>query len=169
MCVMGKIWTWQFTRWPSVPEAFLVMAGSVASGNDRPFAYYRELAANWAFWIAAIFPKASWPMRNWGNYFAGADFVLLTYASSFHSQSAVLNIAAVARKPVLASASPSPLIESVKNFNLGVTVEPDSVKAIADGMSRLVAAPPSPEWKRYEEAASWNVNARGILAATFKQ
>ena len=100
-----------------------------------------------------------------GKYFAGADFVLLTYAASFHSQSGVLNIAARARKPVLASASPSPLMESVRKFNLGVAVKPDSPDAVISGMKQLLSAPPSPRWEDYEAVASWAVNARGVLQA----
>ena len=99
------------------------------------------------------------------KYFGGADFVLLTYASSFHSQSGVLNLAAGARKPVLASAAPSPLIDSVKKFNLGVTVEPDSVEVVAKGMRCLISAYPPARWEDYAAAASWSVSARSLCEA----
>jgi hypothetical protein len=100
-----------------------------------------------------------------GKYFSGTDFVLLSYASSFHSQSGVLNIAARARKPVLASASPSPLIESVRKFQLGVAVAPDSLTAVIDGLRQLLLTPPQPRWQDYEATAAWDDNARGVLAA----
>lgn len=149
-----------------VPEAFLVMAGSVASGNDKSFGFYRELAANLGVDDRCRFFEGFVTDADLGKYFACTDFVLLTYASSFHSQSGVLNLAARARKAVLASASRSPLIESVKKFNLGVTVEPDSVDAVAGGMGRLLTSAPSPHWEEYERAASWGANAKLILAAT---
>lgn len=100
-----------------------------------------------------------------GKYFAGTDFVLLTYAASFCSQSGVLNVAARARKPVLASGSPSPLVNSVRAFNLGVIVAPDSADATWDGMRLLMSSPPTPRWDEYEQVASWGANARGILEA----
>lgn len=148
-----------------VPEAFLVVAGSVASANDRPFAYYRERAAELGVADRCRFFEGFVADADLGKYFAGTDFVLLTYAASFHSQSGVLNIAARARKPVLASSSPSPLIESVQKFQLGITVEPDSPDAVVSGMEQLFSAPPVPHWEDYEDAASWAANAQGVLQA----
>jgi glycosyltransferase involved in cell wall biosynthesis len=148
-----------------VPEAFLVVAGSVASTKNKPFAYYRELAAQLGVFERCHFVEGFVADDKLGKYFAGTDFVLLTYAATFHSQSGVLNIAARARKPVLASASPSPLIESVRKFQLGITVEPDSPAAVVAGMQRLLAAPPSPRWDDYEASASWSANAQGVLRA----
>jgi len=149
----------------AIPEAFLVIAGSVASTNDRPFAFYRELAARLGVLERCRFFEGFVSDAELGNYFSGADFVLLTYASTFHSQSGVLNIAARARKPVLASASPSPLIESVNKFQLGATVVPDDLEAVIGGMRRLLHEPPEPRWADYEAAAAWAVNARGIMSA----
>jgi glycosyltransferase involved in cell wall biosynthesis len=148
-----------------VPEAFLVVAGSVASTKDKPFDHYRKLAAQLGVVDRCHFAEGFVSDDDLGKYFAGADFVLLTYAASFHSQSGVLNIAARARKPVLASASPSPLIESVRKFNLGVAVEPDSPDSVIAGMRQLLSAPPSPRWDDYEGVASWAANARGVLQA----
>jgi glycosyltransferase involved in cell wall biosynthesis len=148
-----------------VPQAFLVVTGSVASGKEKPFAHYRELAAQLGVLDRCHFAEGFVADDELGKYFAGADFVLLTYAASFHSQSGVLNIAARARKPVLASAAPSPLIESVRKFQLGITVEPDSPAAVVAGMKQLLSAPPSPRWEEYEAAASWAVNAKGVLEA----
>lgn len=148
-----------------VPAAFLVVAGSVASAKDKPFSFYRELAAGLGVADRCRFFEGFVADEELGNYFAGADFVLLTYASSFHSQSGVLNIAARARKPVLASASPSPLIESVNTFRLGVAVAPDSMAAVVDGMRQLLNAPRMPRWQDYEATATWAENARRVLAA----
>lgn len=148
-----------------VPKAFLVVAGSVASGKEKPFAHYRELAAQLGVLDRCHFAEGFVADDELGKYFAGTNFVLLTYTASFHSQSGVLNLAARARKPVLASASPSPLIESVQKFQLGITVEPDSGEAVLAGMKRLLAEPPLPRWDDYEAIASWAANAQGVLKA----
>jgi glycosyltransferase involved in cell wall biosynthesis len=150
---------------PQVPDAFLVIAGSVAASKDKPFAYYRELAAQLGVVDRCHFAEGFVADDELGKYFLGTDFVLLTYASSFHSQSGVLNIAAAARKPVLASASPSPLTESVRTFQLGIVVEPDLPGEIIKGMRQLLTAPPQARWEDYEAAASWDANARGVLKA----
>lgn len=154
---------------PQIPEAFLVVAGSVASGKDKPFDFYRGLSAQLGVADRCHFAGGFVADEDLGKYFAGADFVLLTYAATFHSQSGVLNIAARARKPVLASASPSPLIESVRKFQLGIAVEPDSAATIVTGMKQLLAAPPSSHWEHYEAAASWSANAQGVLQAAGMQ
>ena len=148
-----------------VPNAFLVVAGSVASGKEKKFAHYRELAAQLGVLDRCHFAEGFVADDELGKYFAGADFVLLTYTASFHSQSGVLNIAARARKPVLASSAPSPLIESVQKFQLGITLVPDSPAAVVAGMKKLLSTPPSPQWEAYEAVASWAVNAKGVLQA----
>jgi glycosyltransferase involved in cell wall biosynthesis len=148
-----------------VTEAFLVVAGSVASAKDKPFAFYRALAKELGVDGRCRFFEGFVADDALGKYFAGADFVLLTYAASFHSQSGVLNIAARARKPVLASASPSALIQSVKNFALGIAVAPDSLEAVVAGMRKLLDSPPLPRWEDYEAASAWETNAIGVLQA----
>lgn len=148
-----------------VPDAFLVIAGAVPAAKDKPFSFYRELADREGVAGRVAFHEGFVADDALGNYFAGADFVLLTYSASFHSQSGVLNMAAKARKPVLASASSSPLLESVQRFQLGVTVEPDSVAAIAEGMGALLRTAPAPRWDDYEAVAAWEANALGILRA----
>jgi glycosyltransferase involved in cell wall biosynthesis len=146
-----------------VPEAVLVIAGSVASTKDRPFSFYRELAKEMGVGDRCRFFDGYLSDNELGKYFAGTDFVLLTYSTSFHSQSGVLNLAAKARKPVLASASPSPMIEAVKGYRMGVAVEPDSLKAIIEGMKKLIICQEHPDWDDYEKAASWEENAKIIL------
>jgi glycosyltransferase involved in cell wall biosynthesis len=149
-----------------VPAAVLVVAGAVASSKDKPFAFYRELASDLGVAQRCLFFEGFVAGGDLGKYFAATDFVLLTYASSFHSQSGVLNLAAAARKPVLASASsPSALIQSVTEFSLGVTIAPDSEEAIVKGMLRLLESPPPPRWGDYEAAAAWEKNAMGVLRA----
>jgi len=149
----------------SVPHAFLVIAGSVASGKDKSFSYYRRLAEELGVAGRCRFVEGFLQQEELGRFFAGTDFVLLTYSASFHSQSGVLNVAAFARKPVLASAAPSPMIETVTRYALGVAVPPDSQEAVVEGMQRLLAGEPTPRWEEYDKAASWDVNARAVLQA----
>lgn len=148
-----------------VPEAFLVVAGSVASAKDKPFSFYQNLANELGVSDRCRFFEGFVSDEEMGKYFSGTDFVLLTYASSFHSQSGVLNIAARARKPVLASSSPGPLVESVKQFHLGITVEPDSASGVVNGIKTMLTSPLTPRWDEYEAAASWSTNAKILLQA----
>lgn len=149
-----------------VPEAVLVMAGSVAATKDRSFSFYRGLAKEMGVAERCRFFEGFVSEAELGKYFAGTNFVLLTYSASFHSQSGVLNIAARARKPVLASAAPSSLIRSVKDFALGIAVAPDSLEAVVGGMRDLINSPPAPRWEDYEASAGWETNARTVLQAS---
>ncbi len=148
-----------------VPEAFLVIAGSVASSKDRTYLEYKALASQLGVVDRCRFFEGFVSDEALGGYFEGTDFVLLTYSANFHSQSGVLNIAAKALKPVLASAAPSPLMESVKAFSLGVSIPPDELDPLIWGMKELISNTPDPRWDKYAAAASWEANARAILHA----
>lgn len=154
-----------------VPEAYLVIAGSVASAKDRPFSFYQQLANELGVASRIVFREGFVSDQDLADYFEGTDYTLLTYASSFHSQSGVLNVAARARRPVLASSAPSPLLVSVRTFQLGIAIEPDSAEAVVTGMRTLVSTPPTPDWEAYHEAASWGANAKAItnLVAIFRR
>jgi len=148
-----------------VTEAVLVVAGTVASTKDKKFQDYKDLAQKLGVADRCRFFEGYLKDEELGRYFAGTDFVLLTYSADFHSQSGVLNLAAKARKPVLASASPSPMIEAVTKYHLGIAVEPDSKNAIADGMKMLMRERVTSDWAGYEAAASWDLNAKRVLDA----
>jgi len=77
-----------------VPEAVLVVAGSVASTKDKAFKYYKELANEVGVTDRCRFFEGFISDGEMGKYFSAADFMLLSYSASFHSQSGVLNVAA---------------------------------------------------------------------------
>jgi glycosyltransferase involved in cell wall biosynthesis len=147
-----------------VPEAVLVVAGTVASSKDKTFQDYQDLAHQYGVADRCRFFEGYLKDEDLGKYFAGTDFVMLTYSSKFHSQSGVLNLTAKARKPVLASASPSPMIEAVTQYSLGLSIEADSSDAIEKGMQSLIHQKIAFDWNGYERSASWEVNAHNILS-----
>lgn len=149
-----------------VEDAVLVIRGTVASNSDRTTSSYRELARGMGVADRVIIEERFTPDDEVGTLFSAVDFVLLSYASSFHSQSGVLQLAVAARKPVLASAAPSPLLDSVREFSLGASVPPDSAEAIAAGMRQMIRQPVVPHWDDYERAASWDTNAERIIGCT---
>ena len=103
------------------------------------------------------------------SYFQAADYILLTYAGSFHSQTSTLTTAVNARRLVLASSGASPMEDLVRKFGLGVYVEPDSSDAVADGMATLLHGKlPDPDWEGYEAHATWETNVIRLLQATLE-
>lgn len=151
-------------------SAVLVVMGRAQSKKDKPLEFYRNLAAELGVQDRVNFFDGFVPDEKLASYFAAADVVVLTYDGSFHSQSGVLNVAARARRPVLASAGESPLKDCVQRFQLGVFVEPDDLGALQKGM-KMVASDEwrvmggGPDWEGYEAFASWDVNVQKILDA----
>lgn len=149
-----------------VAGVHLVVAGPSPSSSQRPLAFYAELARSTGVADRVHLLAGHVPDARVAFLFGRADWVAVTYSRSFLSQSGVLNVAARARKPVLASSGPSPLREAVEKFRLGVFVEPDSLDDLIGGLRRLMDNPPEPDWEGYEAYASWETNARVILAAS---
>ena len=153
------------------PDAVLVVMGSAQSSKNKPLQFYRDLASQVGVADRVIFREEFVPDEALRGYFSAADVIAITYDGSFHSQSGVLNIAARARRPVLASSGESPLRSSVEKFCLGVFVEPDSEAAVAAGMGTLCRqlragdCGSEPDWDGYEQHASWERNAEVIFEA----
>jgi hypothetical protein len=100
------------------------------------------------------------------SYFEAADFIVSTYSSGFHSQTATLATAANARRHVLASSGNSPMRDLVEHFGLGVFVEPDSSEAVADGMATLLNTElAEANWEGFEAHATWETNVTRFLQA----
>lgn len=148
-----------------VPEAHLVIAGPAGSGADRPIDFYRALAAQLGIAERVHFVAGFIPENEISGLFTTSDAVALTYERRFVSQSAVLQIAALFDRPVLASGGAGPLRQTVDAFGLGVTVEPDSAVAIAAGLRELVARRPglSAQFARYRATMSWRANVDRLL------
>jgi glycosyltransferase involved in cell wall biosynthesis len=155
-----------------VPDAFLVVMGSAQSSINKPLKFYQDLAGSLGVANRVIFREEFVPDEALAGYFAAADVIAITYNSQFRSQSGVLNIAARAKRPVLASAGESPLKTAVVRFRLGEFVEPDNPATVAAGMSRLCRSIQgkevlhAPDWSGYEKYASWGSNVEIIKNAT---
>ncbi|MEI6537016.1 MAG: glycosyltransferase family 4 protein [Verrucomicrobiaceae bacterium] len=146
----------------TVPDAWLLVAGSEASPGQRQSGEYQMMADR-----LAVADRCGWFLRylnpvDAANCFAASDFVLLTYSSSFRSASGVLNVAAWFRKPVIASCGESNLGRAVDDYLLGERTVPDNAAAISGAMLRFLADPPRPNWTRYLEEHSWRRNAELI-------
>jgi glycosyltransferase involved in cell wall biosynthesis len=151
-------------------QVFLVVAGQTQSHKDKPFEFYVEMAKKLGVQDRVCFSNGFVPDDELASYFVAADVVVLTYSKTFHSQSGVLNLAARAKRPVLASAGEGPLKACVQRFKLGVFVEPDDLEALKYGIQKVTnggwrVAGDDPDWAGYETYASWKENAARILGA----
>ena len=151
----------------SRPNVFLVIAGKVASEQQKPFSFYQDLSKELDIVDRIYFFNDFVPDDLIASYFLSTDFVLLCYSSNFVSQSGVLNIAASVKKTVLSSSNPSPLKDCVINYSLGVFVEPDNLPALEYGIDKLLTHKlPLPKWSDYYSYASWDTNVSQLLELT---
>jgi len=127
---------------------------------------YAELARALGLASRVHFVEEYIPDHRIADYFNMASVVLITYRAGFVSQSGVLHIASNFDKPVLASSGPGPLLDSVRDHNLGVTVEPDSVEALVKGLRQILDGEIGIlGWAAFRGRASWAANIDGLLMA----
>jgi glycosyltransferase involved in cell wall biosynthesis len=148
------------------PEAHLVIIGTVPTHKDRPVKYYQMLADDLGVSKRVFISEEFVPDEKRLSYFQAADFIMLTYSSAYHSQSATLPTAVAARRMVLGSSGSSPMRDLVRQFGVGVYVDPDSSEAVANAMATLIHAKfPQPDWVGFEEFVTWETNVTRILQA----
>lgn len=148
----------------ALPEAHLLVAGTEAGTGNQPLRHYQQLAeslgvADRCRWVIRFIPSS-----EVGNFFAASDVALLTYAASFRSASGVLNTAVHYRRPCLASSGESNLGAMVREYGLGLWVEPDDPVAVVAGLKQLLASPAQPRWEDYARDNSWERNAALVQA-----
>jgi glycosyltransferase involved in cell wall biosynthesis len=152
------------------PNLHLLVAGRQASSTDRPVQFYVDMAARIGVSHRVHFIERYISDHEIGELFGAADVILLTYRSDFVSQSGILHLTANWDKPVLASSGPGPLLETVKRYNLGVVVNPDSSDALAAGLDRVFAADyPVLGWDTFRREASWKVNIDRLMETLVSQ
>ncbi len=148
-----------------MPQIWLLVAGPEATAGQHPSAHYKKLADH-----LGVADRCCWKLgyqspHQVANHFTAADLLLLTYSSSFRSESGVLHLGARYRKPAIASAGESGLLDAVSKFGIGAVVEPDNPVALEQGLRHILKHPPKPDWEAYENSNSWNRNAQIVSEA----
>ena len=146
----------------AAPNVFLIVAGRPQSGKDRSCEEYLNIAAACGVADRVRFDTGFIPDERIPYYFASSDVILLTYSSSFHSQSGVLNVAAGYRKPVLASSGKSPLQDAVVKYGLGKFIPPDCESAVGVALQEGLDGSAA-DWDGYFRYASWETNVHPIM------
>ena len=91
------------------------------------------------------------------GFFKIADAVILPYKRSFHAQSGILNLAAGFDKPCVVS-DVGGLAELVRDYNMGVVVDPEDADALREGIIRLFENKNTASFgfQKYREENSWD-------------
>ncbi len=149
-----------------VPAAHLIVAGSPASSAVN-VEDYRKLAEE-----LGVGERISWVLRflseaEMSSVIERADCVLLYYKSTFVSQSAILNLIAPFQKKLIVSNTQSALAQTVRKYDNGMIVEPDSQEALSKAMIDILTSSSENKqsWQAYLNYASWSKNAEIVVDA----
>jgi len=110
------------------------------------------------------------PDEDVAKYFAAADAVVLPYRRAFKGTSGVLQHAAAAGKPVIAT-DVGEVGPTVREHGLGIVVEPESPSALAKGIREFLTRKDKltveirPRALQYAEANDWRIMARKVREA----
>lgn len=148
------------------PSIHLIVAGAVPTPSDVPVADYMRMAQELGIEKRVTFLDRYVSEAEVATLFQVADLVVIPYDEHFKGQSAVLNIAAGFKKPVLVSAGEGPLKETMLKFRLGVFVEPRSARNIMDGIAKIRSIDHATfQWDAYEKLADWKSNVDITMSA----
>jgi len=140
----------------------LLIAGSSVGGH-KSIQSYQALVKCRGMEKRVHFLSGFIPDEQVGNLFQASDWVALTYAMSFTSQSGVLSSAVHYNVPVLATPTPS-FREFLEQFSIGVLCEDDSISAIQGGVERLRGRSAADwDFETYLSRNSWHENARILM------
>ncbi len=148
-----------------LPRVYLVVAGSEQAGGNRPLSYYQDLAtelgcADRCRWINRFVSA-----EETANLMEATDLSLLVYARRFVSSSAALGVTVNYRKPCLISSGSATTEAVVRQYRLGIWVEPDDVGSIRAGLCDWFDKGINPDWTGYLEDYGWARNARVVEEA----
>ena len=137
----------------------LLVAGSTVSGH-QPHEFYQAVVRRNRMEGRVHFLPGFIPDQQVGELFQASDWVALTYAKTFTSQSGVLSSAVNYRVPVLATPTPS-FRTSLERFSIGVLCSDDSISGIRDGIERLQGHSAAAwDFETWLSKNSWRENAR---------
>ena len=143
-----------------VPNFYLLVAGKALKDDGQNLIMkYQKLAKKLKVSHRCRWENKFIPEESVANFFQASDLVLLTYDRTFHSASGVLSTAAGYRKPCLVSAGEGPLQSIVKDYKLGIWVEPDDLQSLVKGLNSWLVHRPQPNWTHFLKDNSWQRNA----------
>jgi glycosyltransferase involved in cell wall biosynthesis len=155
-----------FKALPLVQEDFYtVVAGEVTNIGDaeqcvKNLQYPERLITRFGFISDADMAK----------YFAAADAVVLPYRRTFKGTSGILQHAAAAGKPVIAT-DVGEVGPTVREYGLGIVCEPESPVSLAKGIRKFLAEKDKiakdvyPRALHYALANDWRIMAEGVREA----
>lgn len=143
-------------------EHFLLITGQRAGASEKPIEFYKETikkndVSDSVYWVERYITD-----EEASEVFMVADAIILPYKKNFHSQSGVLNLAIGYEKPCVVS-DVGGMGETVREYGLGIVVEPESPAALKKGILSLSATQRGVGFKKYKEEKSWTKVCERLL------
>ena len=150
----------------SSPDLTLLIAGNVANSSVN-IEVWKQFAAE-----LGVHDRIRWSVRYLSESELAAaiktcDCILLNYASTFTSQSGILNMLAPFKKRVIISSTESGLTTIAKRFELGELIPPDSQQDLDNAVLKLMSSNESFDegWEKFRDQASWQNHVEIVLKA----
>ena len=150
------------------PEVLVVFAGAPAGSLSR--LDWKQEATNLGLDGRVRLDLGHVPDELVPVYFQAADAIVLPYRRSFLATSGVLQWAAAAEKPVIAT-DVGEVGDLVRRYGLGLVVEPENPQRLADAIGRYVRGQEAIETSitkcasHYSSLNHWRQTAASMLAA----
>ena len=122
-------------------ELYILIAGNPYNNVEKDILKYKQLLRNPEYLIIHL---KYIPEKDIATYFSAVDAIVLPYRCIFKGTSGVLQRAAAAGKPVIAS-DVGEIGSILRENNLGILVKPESPKSLATGISEFLTKPL--EWR----------------------
>lgn len=148
-----------------MPELYLLVAGSEQAGGNRPMSFYQDMAVELGCADRCRWLNRFVSTQETADFMSASDLSLLVYARSFVSSSGAFGVTANYQLPSLVSNGSHTAEVMVKQYQLGIWVEPDSVDAIREGLRQWLGGELTPDWDGYARDNSWARNAELVEAA----
>jgi glycosyltransferase involved in cell wall biosynthesis len=132
----------------------LLVAGESAGVSEKSPDYYKRFIEesgiqDRVLWINRYISEEDIP-----EIFAVSDAIVLPYRKTFHAQSGVLNLAIGYERPCVVS-DVGGLGETVREYNLGIVVEPENVEDLRRGIHNVFENMNTFDFSRYKNENSW--------------
>jgi glycosyltransferase involved in cell wall biosynthesis len=111
----------------------VLVAGRGGGKGNRSVDWYQQQVREAGLESRVVFLDRYISDEEVGNLFQVSDVALLTYKTSFTSQSGVLNVAMHYGVPVIATPAPT-MAESIRQFGVGIVADDEDPTAIASGV-----------------------------------
>lgn len=145
-------------------DYFLLITGEAAGASEISAEHYRAMIKEYRITDSLAWVEKYISDEEAAEFFKIADAVILPYKKSFHAQSGVVNLAAGFDRPCVVS-NVGGLGEIVRDYAMGVVVEPEDADALREGIIKLFKTRETASYgfQKYRDENNWDKAAEKYI------